>query len=726
MTHDNQESLENQDLPLSPTIAQEEGNLSNTFAPEPADAGDVPLEETAEETSFSASPISQERTAPPEETPSLETAAALPVNNAEETSEAMETLADQDDATTEGPEISESTQLPLEVGASAEPSPLPKENKPAEESNAGQAAISETHEDQDEEEHAEDFSNYSKEEFLELIQRLAQQEDLRRFNPLLREIKPLFDEIVEAERTQARQQFVEAGGEEDGFEFKEDETTQAFYALYQQLHKKRAEQIARNEQQKETNLKKKNDILDQLRKLIETEENGMASFDEFKKLQDEWKQIGPVHPQHNRNLWASYSALVDRFYDQRSIYFELKELDRKKNLAQKEMICARAEKLIELETINEAIKELNDLHEEFKHIGPVPKEDKEAIWQRFKAASDRIYDKKREYLRKLEEEKQRNLEAKIILCEVIEPFKDFQSDRIKEWNAKTKEIIEIKKKWDEIKMIPREKIKEVSRRFWTPFKTFFNNKNTFIRTLDQEREENLRLKTALCEEADQLIASDKGAKEIAEGLKDLQIRWREVGPVPPRYRQSIYDRFKSTCDSFFEQRRKNYANQEREYEENLQKKIALCEKIEQAQPQAEIGEAEAMSFVHEWQGLGFVPRKDKSKLQERFEEALDKFIDRMPIKNDVEREKIRLSIQGLLAKDSPNAKKKVTQREGGLRRRITELENDINILKNNIGFLASSKKADKLKDSLNQQIQDASQELKTLRAQLKAMREMQN
>ncbi|NJL13622.1 MAG: DUF349 domain-containing protein [Microscillaceae bacterium] len=725
MTHDNQESLENQDLPLAPTIAQEEGNLINTFAPEPENAEESPV---AEAEAPAIPPTVEESPLP--ETEPMQAAfqaeePASPIAQPEE-EEANEPVISSSEARPSGEMLAESPEVAEESEALLPPNTPSDISAPKEVSNPGNVTTTETQEEHEEEEHAEDFSNYSKEEFLELIQRLAQQEDLRRFNPLLREIKPLFDEIVEAERTQARQQFVEAGGEEDGFEFKEDEITQAFYALYQQLHKKRAEQIARNEQQKEANLKKKNDILDQLRKLIETEENGMASFDEFKKLQEEWKQIGPVHPQHNRNLWASYSALVDRFYDQRSIYFELKELDRKKNLAQKEMICARAEKLIEMETINEAIKELNDLHEEFKHIGPVPKEDKEAIWQRFKAASDRIYDKKREYLRKLEEEKQRNLEAKIILCEVIEPFKDFQSDRIKEWNAKTKEIIEIQKKWDEIKMIPREKIKEVSRRFWTPFKIFFNNKNTFIRTLDQEREENLRLKTVLCEEADQLIASSKGAKEIAEGLKDLQIRWKEIGPVPPRFRQSIYDRFKSTCDSFFEQRRKNYANQEREYEENLQKKIALCEKIEQAQPQAEIAEAEATSFIHEWQNLGFVPRKDKGKLQDRFEEAIDKFIDRMPIKNDVEREKIRLTIQGLLAKDSPNAKKKVTLREGGLRRRITELENDINILKNNIGFLASSKKADKLKDSLNQQIQDASQELKTLRAQLKAMRELQN
>ena len=240
----------------------------------------------------------------------------------------------------------------------------------------------------------DDFANYSKEDYLTLIKKLAEESDYRKFAPILREIKPLFDDLVNHDKKIAKEAFLADGGDDEGFEYKDDATTIEFYKIYNEIQKDRTAQIAKIEAEKEMNLQRKNDILEKIRKLTESEES-QASIDELKKLQSEWKEIGQVPGQHNRNLWASYNALIDLFYDKRSIYFELKELDRKKNLATKLALCEKAEKLVEYESIKQAIKELNELHEEFKHIGPVPKEEQENLWQRFKTASDRVYDKKR-------------------------------------------------------------------------------------------------------------------------------------------------------------------------------------------------------------------------------------------------------------------------------------------------------------------------------------------
>ncbi len=579
-------------------------------------------------------------------------------------------------------------------------------------------------EEEEEDDSVDDFSSFDKEGLFALIQKLAKEEDYRKYTPILREIRPLFDELVNEEKQKALDKYLAEGGEKDGFEFKEDQITQDFYTLYNHIQKSRTEQIAQIEATKEKNLQKKNELLEKMRALTENEES-QASIEELKKLQQEWREVGPVAHQHNRSLWASYNALVDLFYDKRSIYYELKELDRKKNLAQKLGLCERAEKLVEYESIKDAVKELNELHEEFKHIGPVPKEEQEALWQRFKAASDRVYDKKREHIRQREQEKQENLEKKLVFCERIKPFAEFQSDKISEWNAKTKEILALQKDWEAIRFVPRDKIKELSRLFWTPFKTFFNNKNAFIKTLDEEREENLKQKTVLCEEVEALVdgETEDSERQVAEKLKTLQKKWKEIGPVPSKQRQSIYDRFKKTCDKFFERRRERYAAQEREYAENLQKKQALCEKIETHQPEASDQANQLVeAYIEEWKEIGFVPKKDKNSIQKRFDKAIEGFIKRFPDMGHAEKEEVSLTAELNMFQESPYANKKIKQKESVIRRKISKLENDIDTLRNNIGFLANSKKADKLKESLEQQIKDASVELEGLRAQLKVLR----
>jgi hypothetical protein len=580
-----------------------------------------------------------------------------------------------------------------------------------------ESATTEHSTEDDSEEETEDYSHFSKQDFLNLVKRLDKETDFRKVTPILKEIKPLFDELANTEKEQAYNAYIAEGGEKDGFKYKEDKLAKEFYRLFDQIYKNRAKQIAQLEAEKEKNLLAKQAILDKIRALIEKEEEKKGDIDELKKLQSEWKSIGAVPNKQTQELWQSYNALVDLFYDKRSIYLELKELDRRKNLELKREICEKAEKLAEQPTVTKAIKELNELHEEFKHIGPVPKEEQEALWLRFKTASDVLYQHKREFVKDKEEERKENLVQKMALCESVKPFEDFTTDKISEWNAKTQELVEIQKKWEAIRNIPRESIKETSRLFWTAFKKFFHHKNTFLRSLDEERETNLAQKVAICEEAEALTASDQDRRKVADTLKQLQVRWREIGPVPIKYRDNIFERFKKCCDSFFSERREQFNSQEKEYETNLKAKKELCQRINDT---VNAEETLVAQFIAEWKNIGFVPKKDKAFIQEKFDKAIAAFIARIPASED-DKEKLQTSVDLAFINDSPHSERKVVQKESALKRKISKLETDIVTLKNNMGFFANSKTANQFKESIEKQIAEAEQQLASLKKQLKTL-----
>lgn len=573
----------------------------------------------------------------------------------------------------------------------------------------------------------EDYSEYGKSDFVNLIGQLKDESDLQKVNRTLNKIKPLFDEIINLERTEALEKFVAGGGEEGDFDYKQDEPTQSFYATYKELKSKRSQFMAQQEKQKEDNQKTKERLLEEIRVLVDSEESH-NSMEEFKKLQEQWKAVGPVPPAQSKSLWASYNALMELYYNKRSIYFELKELDRRKNLEKKLALCERAEKLTESSSIQQAIKELHELHNEYKHIGPIPREEQDKVWQRFKAASDAIYNKKREYYQELKKQKEDNLALKVALCEKIEQeFSNYQSEKIADWNTKTKELLEVQKQWEEIRFIPKEKIKEVSKRFWTAFKAFFHNKNNFFKTVEQFREENLTKKVALCERAEELTASDQPPQKIAQGLKDLQKEWKEVGPAPAKQKQAVYERFKKVCDSFFESRRQEYLAQEQEYQVNLEKKQALCTKMDALQGD-DLKDKNAdffESFVAEWKQIGFVPKKDKKTIQKQFETSIYGVLERMTGLDESKKESLSGSLDMVMARLSPNASKKLNQKESTIRKKISRLENNIDTLRNNLGFFANSQKANKLKEDFEKQITDAEKELKSLRKQLNALKKIE-
>lgn len=583
-----------------------------------------------------------------------------------------------------------------------------------------QASDDDSEDNSQDEEHEElpDYSNFNKAQLVEAIKEISHSDNFRRADKILSEIKPLFDEIHEEEKKTALDKFLAEGGEETDFAMKHDELTDRFEANFQLYKDRKRKYFKEQEKQKDDNLRKKQEILDRLRELVDGEET-ITGLNVIKELQKEWKTVGQVPGNQAKTLWANYNALLDRYYDQRSILYELKELDRRKNLEAKKELCVKAEALAESNDVPFAIKTLNDLHEEYKHIGPVPKEEQEPLWQRFKAASDAVYDKRKDYLKDLKGIQDANLVKKQEIINRIQSFLAFNSDRIKEWNAKTKEVLAIQKEWEATGQVPKENAKEINKSFWSNFKQFFANKHEFFKRLDAMREENMKKKQVLVEQAEALKESTEWAK-TADKLKQLQNQWKEIGPVPEKYRESIYKQFKTACDAFFEHKRAGNQEAEKEFKDNLKAKEDIISQIRQLEP-GDIEQLEA--YEQAYSKLGFVPRNAIQKVKEHFSEAIAEFIEKSEeVLNEEQLAKVKLMAQLTKIMAGPNSDRKLNQKENVLRKKISDLQNDIITWKNNLEFFASSKTADKLKKEFDQKIEEAEKEISLLKKQLRIVR----
>ncbi|MBS1949635.1 MAG: hypothetical protein OJF59_002743 [Cytophagales bacterium] len=560
-----------------------------------------------------------------------------------------------------------------------------------------------------------DYSSFGKKEFVNLLKEVASANDFKRAEEIIREVKPLVDSIRNQERAQALARFILEGGTEQDFDYKGDEWDNAFDIYVKSIRENRLRYFREIEEQKNSNLNAKKSVLEKLRELADGEDTE-HSLRNFKELQKEWKAIGQVPQNEVKTLWANYHALVDRYYDQRSIYFELKELDRKKNLELKKELIARAEHLLSIENIGQATKELNDLHDDFRHIGPVPLEDKEAIWQKFKAASDAVYAKRDVKVAELLKELQHNLAEKEKINAEIVVFAEFNTDRIKDWNQKTKEIQELQKKWESIGGVPRANTRDVNRKFWNSLKAFFHNKNVFFKKLDAERNANLQLKTELLNKAIALKESNDWHKASAE-LKSLQQQWKEIGPVPEKQREKIFQQFKEACDYFFNQLRSQMTQAEKEQHDVLSQKEII---IKDLQKMAENGNG-TIEQVKEMQarfmGLGMVPKQAIHSVNQRFSESLSKAIASLPLSKN-EKDNAELGMQIAALKQSHQGDKKIHHKEFHLRKQIAKAENDIATLRNNLEFFGRSKNAEKMKEEFSLKIKEADEALLHLKKQL--------
>lgn len=596
-------------------------------------------------------------------------------------------------------------------------------SKEQSESNAATSNAEDSNDDDETpnpEEDLPDYTTFTRDQLVEAIEELTHQESFKHTDRVLNEIEPLFNTLEANIRNEAEEKFkAEASEEEESFEFRHDELYNRFDASLRLLKDRKSSYYKEREANKTRNLEKKQELLDTLRSLVDGEDS-TTDLKPIKEIQEVWKAIGAVPNQHNKTLWANYNALLDRFYHNRHILFELKDLDRKKNQTAKTELCEKAEALGKLDSVKDAVIQLNELHEEYKRIGSVPRQVQEKLWQRFKAASDVIYQKRKGFLENLKGDLKENLVKKLELITELDTYSSFNSDRINDWNAKTKEILDLQKKWETIGGVPRENAKEINKAFWSTFKGFFANKNEFFKKLESLRKDNLAKKEALVQEAIALQESQDWDK-TAEQLKQLQRRWKDVGPVPEKQRNAVYAKFKEACDVFFDHKRERLNQTESAYAENQEKKESVLAQIAERATTKEGSQDELMELITSFNDLGFVPRNAIKGIERKLQEVVKAYVDSLGL-DESEAESLMLRAELTAGNKGGGADKKLQKKESILRRKISEIEDNISLWNNNLAFFANSKTADKLKAEFDEKIIKAEEEVQGLKKQLRILR----
>ena len=564
-----------------------------------------------------------------------------------------------------------------------------------------------------------DLDGLNKLQLVELLEELVQNPDIQSIKDKVSAIRLHFNKLNKEDMDNELDQFLQGGGEAESYQHVEDSIEQRFNTAFGLFKANRAKQTEDLEKQKVENLAKKQAILDELKEIIASDDTLKKTYDDFRALQDRWKEIGPVPTAENSNLWNTYHFLVEKFFDKVRIGRELRDLDMKKNLDMKIELCEKAEELLDEKSITKAFKALQKLHEEWKEVGPVPQDKKDEIWDRFKSATDKINQIRREHYAQLEEEQTANLEAKKTLCEKAEELiaEDYAS--VNAWQKKSDELSEIFGVWKTVGPAGKKENEEIWQRFRTAMDTFFAKKKTFFATLKDRQTENLERKTQLCIEAEALMESTEW-KKATEQFKKLQEEWKTIGPVPKRHTDKIWKRFRAACDAFFNRKNEHFSGRRTEEDANLAAKKALIEEIKafQLTPSRNENMEAIKAFQKRWIEIGYVPMKHKDAINKEYRELIDGLFDTMrKNQNEASTNEFREMLEGW--KDDPSANDKVRRERNTLQTRIQKLRDEIAAMENNIGFFSNSKNSELMRAEYEKKINKAKEDLKVLEDKLK-------
>ena len=487
------------------------------------------------------------------------------------------------------------------------------------------------------------------------------------------------------------------------------EIEKGFKEIYNSYRKERAEYNRLLESERENNLAQKEAVIADLKSLLEKQEDVNETFPAFREIQDRWRAIGPVPAQSYRNVNETYQLYVEQFYDMVKINRELRDLDFKKNLEAKEEFCTLAEKLAENPNVVEAFRELQKLHEQWKEYGPVAKEFREQIWERFKAATSVINKKYQAYFEAIKERQAENLVKKTELCEKVEEIAARNVENSNEWNAFSKEIEEIQKEWKTIGFATKKDNQKIYDRFRSACDSFYVRKREFYAEYKDGINSNLEKKIALCEEAEALKTSTDW-KKTTDQFISLQKQWKEIGAVPRKKSEQLWKRFRAACDEFFAERDKQ-AKPENDFYGNLKAKTRLIEEIKAYELKGDDSDAAAMAdFQKKWQEIGFVPFKEKENVAKAYKAAMVKF----PTSSKAPR------------RDNRRPAKPQLSEKDRLIQKYHTLEQDIVTYENNIGFFSMSKNAAPLIQQMQEKIEKSKADLMALAAQIKALKESED
>ena len=570
-------------------------------------------------------------------------------------------------------------------------------------------------------ENAEPAVNYSEKTLAELIrlfEELVQNEERMKMSKEAEAIKSAFykrlqkekaeagivvaDAAPEVEETEEVQPVVEDTVSENPFA----EVERGFKDLYNKYKKERAEYNRQLEKEREDNLAAKEAVIADLKMLLEKQEDVNATFPEFREIQNRWRAIGPVPAQSYRNINETYQLYVEQFYDMVKINRELRDLDFKKNLEAKEQFCEVAERLSENPNVVEAFRELQKLHEQWKEFGPVAKEYRDQIWDRFKAATAVINKKYQAFFEGIKEQQAENLVKKTALCEKVEEIAEREVTNSNEWNAFSKEIEDIQKEWKTIGFASKKENQKIYDRFRAACDKFYGRKRDFYTEYKDSINSNLEKKISLCEAAEALKSSTEW-KKATDQFISLQKQWKEIGAVPRKKSEQLWKRFRAACDEFFAERDKN-AKPENDFYGNLKAKQRLIEEIKAYELKNDESDAAAMQdFQKRWQEIGFVPFKEKDNIAQAYKEALNA---KFPHNGRGNNRRARGGKPALSEKER-------------LIQKYHQLEQDIVTYENNIGFFSMSKNSAPLVKQMEDRIAQSKQELKALAEQIRVLTE---
>lgn len=560
----------------------------------------------------------------------------------------------------------------------------------------------------------------TKQEVLERVKEIAHSSE----NPNKEELdllKTTFYKIHLAERDTQMKEYLAKGGDPEKYILLPDDTEEAFKAEMQLIKEKRAKIFLAQEEEKQDNLRKKEEIIEKIKAMTTSPEEANKSYQDFKALQQEWKEIKNIPADKANEVWKNYQLYVEQFYDMLKLNSEAREYDFKKNLEAKTKLCEAAEKLNEEEDVISAFHQLQDLHQQYREIGPVAKELREQIWERFKAASTVINKKHQQHFEDLRAKEEENLAKKTALCEKVETANQGEYKTAKDWEKVTQEIIEIQKEWRTIGFAPQKMNVKIFERFRIANDEFFNKKAEFFKGLKDTYSTNLEKKQQLVNKAKEL-ADSTDWKKTGDKLIALQKEWKKVGTVPHKQGELLWKEFLDTCNKFFEARNKQNAGSRSEEHANLDKKRNIIAQLKELVV-AEITDNDFQKMLKDltkqYSAIGHVPFKEKDKVYKEYHEAIDAAYEKLHATNAKRHfDNFKNNLKNV-AKEGSNA---LGNERGKLLRRYDQLRNEITTYENNLGFFnTASKKGNSLVEEMNRKIEKLKADLEMVKQKIKAI-----
>lgn len=566
----------------------------------------------------------------------------------------------------------------------------------------------------------------TKDEIIEKLKNLTAQTEIPS-RAEVESLKQAFYKLRSVAIEEQKAQFIEAGNDAEAFVPAPDPSEDVLKTFLSELKEKRASQAAAEENLKEENYNKKLQIIESIKNLTESSDDFNKLYKEFKDLQQGWNDVTSVPQSKEKELWKSYQIYTEKFYDLIKINNEFRDYDFKKNLELKNAICESVEKLIDDTDSVSAFHQLQNFHQQWREIGPVARELREEIWTRFKNASTAINKKYQTHFESLKGREEENLVEKTAICEALKNIDYSTLTSFKEWDEKSKEVIELQAKWKTIGFVPKKVNNQIFEEFRSLCDAFFEKKSEFFKGVRGEMDENLDKKRALTEQAKALKDSTDW-KSTTDKLIAIQKEWKTIGPVPRKYSDAIWKEFVTACDYFFEQKKKNESSQKSEELDNLAAKKEIIEKIKNVDQSLDSSEliAKVRELADEWHKIGFVPFKEKDKIYKEFHQAVDAHYDRLKVDKTERRfESFKSNIKDISKQDNP--KRALYRERDHLMHQYNKVKSDLQTYENNMNFLSiSSKGASGLLKDVNNKIEKLKEEMELLVKKIEALDENLN